>query len=111
MAGRISGEVNAKLLVLNHISPKADYVDDGGLVSLVEDAHKGANGVSEVLLAHDFMEIVVPWLGFGGDTTNATEDQDTNMTTTTTTSAEEQRSKGQTVDTRQVVQDWFREKK
>jgi hypothetical protein len=106
MAGRISGEVNAKLLVLNHISPKADYVDQGGQLLLVQDAQRGTNGVSEVLVAYDFMEIVVPWLGFGPSTSDEADD----MVETTATGNEERRSQDKLVDTREVLQNWFGEK-
>jgi hypothetical protein len=61
MAGRNSAESNAKLLILNHISPKCE--DD--LPGTVEEAHQGANKKSSVLASFDFMEIVVPWMGFG----------------------------------------------
>jgi hypothetical protein len=109
MAGSMSGEVNAKLLVLNHISPKADYADLGGQVSLIQDALEGSKGVSEVVLAHDFMEIVVPWLGFAS---TETDDDDVvrGKVSTSTTSSDETRSKDQLADTREVLQNWFGEK-
>ena len=70
MAGQVSGQVNAKLLILNHISPKADYHDpnDGSTpqLTLIEKAKLASQGISEVIVAYDFMEVIVPWLGFGG---------------------------------------------
>ena len=111
MAGRMSGEVNAKLLVLNHISPKADHAADlGGHLSLIQDAQEGSNGVSEVVLAHDFLEIVVPWLGFAS-TTETEGDDSAKVACTTASAAEEIRSKDHLLDTREVLQNWFGERK
>lgn len=70
MAGQVSGQVNAKVLILNHISPKADYQDsnDGSTaqLNLIEKAKTASQGISEVVVAYDFMEVAVPWLGFKG---------------------------------------------
>ena len=101
----MSGEVNAKLLVLNHISPKADHADLGGQLSLLQDAQEGSDGVSDVVLAYDFLEVVVPWLGFASKEDVAKEEA-------STASVEETRSKGQPrIDTRDILQNWFGERK
>ena len=68
MAGQVAQEVNAQVLVLNHISAKF-WADDelSGIVTAAETTNKG---VSSVLVAHDFMEIKVPLFGF-----NSTQSQ------------------------------------
>ncbi len=68
MAGRVSGNVDAKLLILNHISSKSDRVENGGesnLLQLIRDAKTSSDGKSDVVVAYDFMELLVPWMGFG----------------------------------------------
>ena len=68
MAGRNSAACNAKLLILNHISPKLENDD---LPGTAHEAYEGSNKRSSVAVAFDFMEVVVPWMGFGSshDTT------------------------------------------
>lgn len=61
MAGKIAKDVNAKVLLLNHISSGNDNIDE-----LVDSAVKSSGGVTEVVAAYDFMEIHVPRRGFGG---------------------------------------------
>lgn len=61
MAGRKSEECNAALLVLNHISPRSEL----DLTTLVGEAYDASNRRSSVLGSFDFLEVVVPWMGFG----------------------------------------------
>lgn len=61
MAGRRSADCNAGLLVLNHISPKSE----SDLPGMVQEAYDGSNHSSSVLASFDFMEVVIPWMGFG----------------------------------------------
>eukprot|EP00980_Cylindrotheca_fusiformis_P006148 scaffold1319_cov126-Cylindrotheca_fusiformis.AAC.37 len=67
MAGKVSGDVNASLLVLNHISSKSDRKDSTGnsfQLRLIDNARKSSGGKSDVIVAYDFMELLVPRLGF-----------------------------------------------
>jgi hypothetical protein len=61
MAGRNSAECKAKLLILNHISPKLE----NDLPGTAREAYEASNQTSSVAVAFDFMEVVVPWMGFG----------------------------------------------
>jgi hypothetical protein len=61
MAGRRSAECNAKVLILNHLSPKCE----SNLSGIVQDAYEGSNHQSSVVASFDFMEVVIPWMGFG----------------------------------------------
>lgn len=62
MAGQVAQEVNAQVLVLNHISNK--FWTDDELSEIVTAAEKTNRGVSSVVVAHDFMEMKVPLHGF-----------------------------------------------
>jgi hypothetical protein len=62
MAGRNSAECKAKFLILNHISPKLE----NDLPGTAREAYEASNRTSSVAVAFDFMEVVVPWMGFGG---------------------------------------------
>jgi hypothetical protein len=76
MAGRQSAECQAKVLILNHISPKCE----SNLPELVQEAYVGSNKQSSVLVSFDFMEVVIPWMGFGNhdaDDAPADDDEDT----------------------------------
>lgn len=67
MAGQVSGEINAKLLILNHISSKFDHFSHDDISwheKLTRDAREASKGISDVLLSYDFMEVLPPWLGF-----------------------------------------------
>jgi hypothetical protein len=64
MAGAVSRRVNAAVLILNHISSKFDRDRGIGQLSLLEDAKQSSKGTSAVAIAYDFMEILVPWMGF-----------------------------------------------
>jgi hypothetical protein len=101
MAGKISGEVNAKLLILNHISPKADYLDqeDGNSAQLrlIKDAKEASNQISKVVVAYDFMELLVPWLGFGS--LPEKEEECESVATVSSRSASN--------EVNQVLKDWF----
>lgn len=108
MAGKISGEVNAKVLLLNHISPKADYLDqeDGhsAQLSLIQDAKDASNDISKVVVTYDFMELLVPWLGFGSRPEDAVE---SGAPTITRASKSALNTSEQPVDAKQVLKDWF----
>lgn len=68
MAGKVSSEVNASLLILNHISSKSDRCDSVGRsnqLKLIREAKESSEGKSEVVVAYDFMELLVPRIGFG----------------------------------------------
>lgn len=60
MAGLKSNACNAELLVLNHISPRSEEA----LSELVEKAYSASKEQSSVLVSFDFLELVVPWMGF-----------------------------------------------
>ncbi|KAG7343696.1 ribonuclease Z [Nitzschia inconspicua] len=60
MAGRQSAECNASVLVLNHISPKCE----SDLPGIVREAYEGSQKTSAVVASFDFMELLVPWMGF-----------------------------------------------
>lgn len=66
MAGRISGKIDAKVLVLNHISSRYDkkIERDSFRQTLAQDAKDGSGGKSDILVSYDFMELLLPWLGF-----------------------------------------------
>jgi hypothetical protein len=92
MAGRMAGQVNAGLLVLHHISAKTLNAEDEGRRETVkvqieqarievQKSITGSNtqkGNTRVVAAHDFMEIVVPWTGFG-DGAAPHHNQETNV--------------------------------
>lgn len=105
MAGKISGEVNARLLVLNHIASKADFVVSDGQLSLIKEAKVASNDKSDVLVAYDFMEIVVPWLGF--HSTEESPSTEASDSQTLEDSTKDERSKDGLVDTREILMTWF----
>jgi hypothetical protein len=76
MAGRQSAECQAKVLILNHISPKCE----SNLPELVQEAYVGSNKQSSVLVSFDFMEVVIPWMGFGNHDDADDDDEDTPQT-------------------------------
>jgi hypothetical protein len=110
MAGKISGEVNAKLLILNHISPKVDYLyqedGDSAQLRLIKDAKEASNNLSKVLVAYDFMELPVPWLGFGS-LPEEDEDEGDNGAAVSSSRSASNAVDGQPADAKQVLQDWF----
>jgi hypothetical protein len=75
MAGMKSNACNAELLVLNHISPRLElYLSD-----IVREAHEASQKQSSVLVSFDFLEVVVPWMGFKqrqDDTSSSSNDDD-----------------------------------
>jgi hypothetical protein len=75
MAGRNSAQCNAKLLILNHISPKLEH----DLPGTARDAYEASGKACSVAVAFDFMEVTVPWMGFGGDRSDAAEDASDDM--------------------------------
>ncbi|MGK3752450.1 MAG: hypothetical protein ACI8RD_004754 [Bacillariaceae sp.] len=76
MAGRNGANCDAKVLILNHISPKME----DNLSGIVREAYNASGKKLSVLVSFDFMEVLVPWLGFG----TATE-----IETSTTTATDE----------------------
>ena len=71
MAGNMAKEIGAKVLVLNHISAKADgngTNERSRLNEIIENASKAAGPSTRVVTAYDFMELLVPWLGFEDNT-------------------------------------------
>jgi hypothetical protein len=61
MAGSMAKSVNARVLVLNHISSGRG---DDDLETLMAQARASNDGVSEISLSYDFMELCVPREGF-----------------------------------------------
>ena len=82
MAGRNGANCDAKVLVLNHISPKME----DNLSGLVHEAYNSSQQKLSVLVSFDFMELVIPWLGFGPRTatTRSTEGEECDFTSDTT---------------------------
>jgi ribonuclease BN (tRNA processing enzyme) len=66
MAGRRAAECNADLLIINHISPKCE--DD--LPGTAQQAYEASEKRSSVLAAFDFMEVLIPWMGYGKNESN-----------------------------------------
>lgn len=105
MAGRVSGDANAALLVLNHISSKSDRSDKEGNSNqrkLIADAEKASEGKSDVLVAHDFMEILVPWKGF-----RAPDDEDSSQTLNSGDTIVSSTSTEEALDAAKTVKEWF----
>lgn len=105
MAGRISGDINASLLVLNHISSKSDRIDNEGNsnhLKLISDAKKSSKGKSDVLVSYDFMEILVPRMGYG---TRSKEESYQKSDSDGNTSSD--LGDGKTADTTRTVKKWF----
>ena len=105
MAGRVSGDANASLLVLNHISSKSDRSDKEGNNNqrkLIADAEKASEGKSDVLVAHDFMEILVPWKGFRApDNEESSQTLNSGDTIVSSTPSEE------ALNAAKTVKEWF----
>ena len=74
MAGRNGANCDAKVLILNHISPKMEE----NLSGIVREAYDASGRKLSVLVSFDFMEVLVPWLGYGTvtetETTTATDE-------------------------------------
>jgi ribonuclease BN (tRNA processing enzyme) len=105
MAGKISGDVNASLLLLNHISSKSDRADRTGksnLIRLMDDARKTSKGKSEVLVAYDFMEVLVPRIGFGNKHL-----ENCSLSETIKSTANSKKEDRDNVETRAIVKNWF----
>jgi hypothetical protein len=94
--------VDAKVLILNHISSKSDRNDvngDSNQLQLIKDAKESSNGKSDVLVSYDFMELLVPWLGFG---------ERIEVEEPSNPAAESARDEnGQTVESRKIVKQFF----
>lgn len=69
MAGKNAAGCDAKLLILNHVSSKMEP----DLSSVVQEAYDASSRKSSVLISFDFLEVLVPWLGYG---TTATSEYD-----------------------------------
>ena len=95
MAGRNAANCDAKLLILNHISPKMEMVLSG----IVEEAYNASDKKLSVLMSFDFMEVLVPWVGFGTASAISGCDSDNN---TGTASVEDDSKKA----TRAKITDW-----
>ena len=59
MAGKFALEVNAKILAMNHISGRHDGQDS--INSMVKSAEEGNKGKSDIVVAHDFMMVHIPY--------------------------------------------------
>ena len=59
MAGKFALEVNAKILAMNHISGRHDGQDS--INSMVKSAEEGNKGMSDIVVAHDFMMVQIPY--------------------------------------------------
>jgi ribonuclease Z len=62
MAGVVAKRVNAKCLVLNHISPKMKTKPD--IIDLRNRAKEACGETCHLVVAHDFLELMVPLHGF-----------------------------------------------
>ena len=51
---------------------------------IVREAYNSAQKKLSVLVSFDFMELVIPWLGFGSTTTDSTEGQESLYNDSTT---------------------------
>lgn len=106
MAGKVSGDTDAAILVLNHISSKFDRNDGLGKsnqLRLMKDAKKSSEGKSEVVVAYDFMELLVPRDGFR---TDSLEDE---VLTPEKEQKVERASVEKAGETRTAVLKWFEE--
>jgi hypothetical protein len=116
MAGRNGANCDAKVLILNHISPKME----DNLSGIVREAYNASGQKLSVLVSFDFMEVLVPWLGFGTatetviSTTTATDETAIKPTVETCIENDEMRitsaMKGddEKATTRSNVIDWSR---
>lgn len=106
MAGKASGDADAALLVLNHISSKSDRSDSLGnsnQLRLIKNAKASSNRKSEVIVAHDFMELLVPRDGFRVD--NVEDESSCNNNRKSKKEGE-----GDLNETRTAVMSWFETK-
>jgi hypothetical protein len=99
MAGKMAAKVDAGVLAMNHISAKADIVGEDGKCQigyLVQEAQAAAGDNTRVFAAHDFMELIVPWMGFGEDAAKQ-DGPDT----------KEEKEEDGAPDPKKVVKEWF----
>lgn len=61
MAGVFADYVNAKVVALNHISPKNK---ENASIMIEEATNAIKNGTTRVQLSYDFLELFVPTTGF-----------------------------------------------
>lgn len=59
MAGKFALEVNAKILAMNHISGRHDSQET--INTMVKSAEEGNKGMSDIVVAHDFMMVQIPY--------------------------------------------------
>ena len=64
-AGKNAERCDAKLLILNHINPKMER----NMPLAVREAYDASSRKVSVLMSFDFLEVLVPYLGFGTTTT------------------------------------------
>jgi len=64
MAGALAKKVNAKVLLLNHLSSINQKQKD--IDNLVKQAHE-SSGETHVFASYDFLEVWVPHGGFDGN--------------------------------------------
>jgi len=87
-AGKNGANCDAKLLILNHISPKMEDI----LSRIVREAYNASGKQLSVLVSFDFMEVHVPWLGFGTTTvtrtTTATSEKDSTSSSSNSSSGD-----------------------
>ncbi len=73
-AGQNAVACHAKLLILNHISPKME----SDMASVVREAYAATGNSLSVLMSFDFLEVLVPWLGFA-NAKNDIDNDDSSM--------------------------------
>jgi ribonuclease BN (tRNA processing enzyme) len=99
MAGNMAAKIDARMLAMNHISSKADIVGEDEkcqIGDLVQAAQTAAGEKIRVVAAHDFMELLVPWMGFG----EGGEEQDGPET-------KEEKEEDGAPDPKEVMKQWF----
>ena len=69
-AGKNAAKCDAKLLILNHISPKME----SDMASVVREAYDACGKQLSVLMSFDFLEVLVPWMGFGAKSESSKDD-------------------------------------
>ena len=70
-AGRNAEGCGAELLILNHVSPKME----SKMSLLVREAYEASSRKLSVLVSFDFLEVLVPWLGFGASSSAVAKEE------------------------------------
>jgi hypothetical protein len=99
MTGEVAGRVGAKVLALNHISSRGDRHGSDYRNNIVKDSQRAAGDSTKVMITYDFMEILVPWLGFGGSNEDDTANNEGD--------GKDSSSDKQKADVRGAVKQWF----